>query len=102
MPNNNPDFQARYRVLQQQFCADLPARLEHILTAGNSWLASGTQAVSGDEFLTSVHSLAGSAGSFGFPEITRLCQRIEDALRENRPASKETVRTCLDQLQSFI
>ncbi len=102
MSNDLSDFQNRYRVLQQQFCTDLPARLEHILAAGHNWLAAETQATPNGEFLISVHKLAGSAGSFGFPEISTLCQQIEDAIRENDPTSRQAIHGLLDQLQAFI
>jgi len=102
MPDDSINFQSRYRVLQQQFCADLPARLEHILAAGQNWLGAETEATPGGEFLISVHNLAGSAGSFGFPEISTLCQQIEDAIRENDPASRKAIHRLLDQLQAFI
>ncbi len=102
MDNNLSDFQNRYRVLQEQFCADLSARLEHILTTGHNWLATETQAMPDDEFLISAHKLAGSAGSFGFPEISTLCQQIEDAIRENNSASRQAIPGLLDQLRAFI
>ena len=103
MPDNSTDFQNRYHVLQQQFYADLPARLAHILTAGHHWLAAEIPPpVADSEFLVLVHNLAGSAGSFGFPAISALCQQIEDAMRKNDPTSRQAIRSLLDQLQAFI
>jgi len=102
MTDDLSDFQNRYRALQQQFCTDLPARLEHILAAGHNWLGAEAPATPGGDFLISVHNLAGSAGSFGLPEISALCQKIEDAIRKNDPASRQAIRSLLDQLQAFI
>ena len=102
MSKDLSDFQSRYCVLQQQFCTDLPTRLEYILSTGHNWLATETEAMPDGEFLISTHKLAGSAGSFGFPEISALCQQIEDAIRENNSASRQAIRGLLDQLQAFI
>lgn len=102
MTDDLSDFQNRYRALQQQFCTDLPARLEHILATGHNWLAAKAPVTPGGEFLISVHNLAGSAGSFGFPEIGTLCRQIEDAIRENDPAARKAIPSLLDQLQAFI
>ena len=102
MTDESSDFQSRYHELKQQFRAGLPARLEHIHTLGYHWLDAESQAASGDDFQTLVHNLAGSAGSYGFPEITLLCQKIEVAILENDMASKKTIRTWLDQLLVFI
>ncbi len=101
MPDNSTNFQNRYRVLQEHFHSDLPARLQRILTAGSDWLAAEVPAVADDEFLISVHNLAGSAGSFGFAEISTLCQQLEDNIRDNKPASRAVIRNLLDQLQAF-
>ncbi len=102
MNNNLSAFQKRYVVLQQQFCNNLPIRLGQILSAGHNWLTAETPPASGGEFLISVHSLAGSAGSFGFPKISTLCQQIEEAIRENDPASRQAIYSLLDQLQAAI
>ncbi len=102
MSNDLSDYQSRYDALQQTFCASLPARLQHILSAGHTWLAAETRAASGGDFLISVHRMTGSAGSFGFPEITILCRQIEAGIRENSPASRKTLHSLLDKLQAFI
>lgn len=102
MSNDSSDYQNRYNALQQIFRASLPARLRHILSTGRIWLAAETQSASGGDFLIAVHKMAGSAGSFGFSEITILCQQIETAIRENNPTSKKTIHSLLDQLQIFI
>ncbi|NOZ37604.1 MAG: Hpt domain-containing protein [Gammaproteobacteria bacterium] len=102
MNNDLSGFQGRYAVLQQQFCNDLPIRLGQIISTGQHWLSAETAPASGGEFLILVHSLAGSAGSFDFPEISAICQQIENAIRENNPASKQTIQHLLNQLQFFI
>lgn len=102
MTDDSTDFQRRYHALQQQFCAELPARLRRIVSSGHDWLATETQAASGDNFQVLVHNLAGTAGSFGFPKITLLCQQIEEAIRKNDPASRKVIRSLLDQLRAFI
>ncbi len=102
MSDDLSGFQRRYTVLQQQFCIDLPDRLEHILSVGHHWLTTETAVTLDNEFLVSVHSLAGSAGSYGFPAISSLCQKIEEAIREHDPASRQAIHNLLNQLEPFI
>ncbi len=102
MTDESSNIQSRYHALKQQFCAGLPARLEQIHTLGYNWLDTEPQQPADNEFLIAVHKLAGSAGSFDFPEISTLCQKMENAIRENDHASGNIIRTWLDQLQAFI
>ncbi len=96
------ESQRRYRALQQQFRSSLPDRLREIIRLGENWLTTETSAVTNGDFQQRVHDLAGSAGSYGFPEITQLCKKIEEAIRDNQAVSKEIIHTWLNQLQTFI
>ena len=96
------ETQRHYQALQQQFRSRLPARLLAIIHSGKDWLATENSTARNTHFQQRVHDLAGSAGSYGFPEITRLCQKIEVAIQDNQPTSKKAMHTWLDQLQTFI
>ncbi len=101
MPNKLTESQHHYQALQQRFRARLPARLHDIVRLGEQWLAVETAATVDNEFQMLVHNLAGSAGSYGFPEIGGLCQQIEDAIRDNNTVSKKTIRAGLERLQAL-
>ena len=95
------DIQARLHALQKQFQAGLPARLQHIAEAGEHWLDAEMKTSSSD-FQLLVHNLAGAAGSYGFAEITALCQQLEDAIRDNNTASEKIIRHGLEKLQALV
>jgi len=101
MPEPPTDIQARLHALQQQFQAGLSARLQQITQAGENWLDAPIKTAESD-FQLLVHNLAGAAGSYGFTEITTLCQQIEDAIRDNTTASENIIRSRLEELQAFI
>jgi len=95
------DIQARLLELQQQFQTGLPARLQHIAEAGEHWLDTEIKTADSD-FPLLIHNLAGAAGSYGFTEITTLCQQLEDAIQDNHKDSRKIIRKGLEQLQAFI
>ncbi len=101
MTDDHTNIENRIHALQHQFTAGLPARLRQIKEAGKNWLDAQTPS-SNSDFQVLVHNLAGAAGSYGFAEITALCQQIEDAILENNPASKKIIHARLEQLQTFI
>lgn len=90
-------FRQRYAALQQRFRDELPARLRHIMEAGEKWLADA-DADTAQVFRQAVHKLAGSAGNYGFAEITRLCQQIEADLQTLDAGARQRIRRHLQQL----
>lgn len=74
------DFQEAMRRFQQEFASQLPARL----LEARQLLAACRQAPADDDRLRelhrSVHKLAGTAGTFGMPEVSRDARAIEDDL----------------------
>lgn len=69
------DFEARYQNLRQRFLdrceTDLP-----VLEAA----AQEPESVDRAELRERVHKLAGAAGTFGFPELSRIAGEADDAL----------------------
>jgi HPt (histidine-containing phosphotransfer) domain-containing protein len=57
--------------MRAEYAQSLRARLERI--PGSS----------GEELLRIVHSIAGSAGTFGFPEVSEAAMALEADLQEN-------------------
>ncbi len=101
MTDEFTDIQTKLHVLKQQFYTDLPARLEQITAAGHNWLNASTPTANSD-FQRLVHNLAGTAGSYGFHEVTTLCKKIEDALRTNDSNSEKSIQQWMNQLLALI
>lgn len=82
MPNKNPDLRQKLRQLKQQYAANLP---EKITVLEQEWQALKNQQTSDSEcyhnLIRGFHTLAGSAGSYGFHAVTHLCREIENALK---------------------
>jgi HPt (histidine-containing phosphotransfer) domain-containing protein len=85
--------QLRRRFLER--CrANLPA-----LQAGNAMFGRPREERQQQDFLGLVHSLAGTAGIFGFPEISNAAIDLEAVLREDDgPIDVETAKALLDRL----
>lgn len=78
MADAKPEFQAQLRALQEAFAADLPKRLDELAQAwaiGES-LESRIEAVR-----RQAHGLAGSGGTFGFPELSQSARALERKLQ---------------------
>lgn len=91
------DLEAELAELRLAFVRRLPgqlARFESLLEASS--LA---------ELEREVHSLAGSAGSFGYPDIGRAARGLEDLLRQGCQADEDDHRwraQLLSQLGSLL
>src|SRR5690349_11669952 len=74
------DFHEALKRFQQEFAAQLPARL----LEAEQLLGACREAPGDDGRLLSlhrcVHKLAGTAGTFGMPELSREARAIEDVL----------------------
>lgn len=74
------DFQEAMRRFQQEFASQLPARL----LEARQLLAACREAPADDgrlrELHRCVHKLAGTAGTFGMPEVSREARAIEEQL----------------------
>lgn len=74
------DFQEAMRRFQQEFASQLPARLDE----ARRKLAACREAPADDERVRElhrcVHKLAGTAGTFGMPEVSRDARAIEEGL----------------------
>jgi CheY-like chemotaxis protein len=60
--------------LTRQFRAELPATLDAVRAAAHDRDLEGLRRI--------LHRLKGSAGNFGFPDVSRTCLRIETLFRE--------------------
>lgn len=102
-------MQARMLPLRQRYITNMAERidaLEHLLTA----LAGGSTPApeQRDALISHAHKLAGSGGTYGFPEITVHGRALENALRDQPGLAVEAmhrmlqtlVQTCRDARQS--
>ena len=65
--------------------ASLRARFRARAAADLAWLQS-TGGEPADELMARAHKLAGSGGTFGYPEISRAAAALEDDLRDGLAA----------------
>lgn len=72
----------RFAQLKQQFVLQLADRLQDIRTAWDLVLKGDVELRNRYELVRLVHSLAGSCGSFGFPQLGKSCQKLEAVLLE--------------------
>jgi CheY-like chemotaxis protein len=79
-----------YQALKAAFLQELPERLAGIRAAATAqdWTGLGSQ----------LHQLKGIAGSYGFPDISRLTGQMEQRLRDGDYRQVSTDLTELDRL----
>lgn len=67
---------------------------------------SDFQSVDGDKMFHSAHSLKGLASTFGFPEVSDLCEKIEKLLKslsnENRSSKLEELQNHLSSIKTKL
>jgi HPt (histidine-containing phosphotransfer) domain-containing protein len=81
MPPSEDDFQARLLALNERFSASLPGTLDK-LAAARTRLDPGAPAIDvASELHVLLHSIAGSAATFGYPELGRAARAVENGLR---------------------
>ena len=76
----DPDYRARLQALSDMFGASVPARMEEIARA----LAAAGDAPDAHQLERvhhALHTVAGSAGSFGFLVLGEEARRLEQAVR---------------------
>ena len=73
--------------LRRDYVGEIPARLADLRATTEAWL-------SGDEpeppLETLFHRLAGSAGAYGFTEVSRVCRAAEGFMRSSPVRNAET------------
>jgi len=92
MPTNSPHIHDKFRQLQQQYVAKLPEKIAALATDWQSFNQNPADTTQYQTLIRDFHSLAGSAGSFGFPAVSILCREIEDALKGTQPPLPATLK----------
>lgn len=86
--------------LRAEYLMEVPARLEEILAAVDQLAEGSTEAVVQLKVL--FHRLAGSAGAYGYGEVTTACRREEIALKaaSNPAALADQIREAVDEIRT--
>ncbi len=90
----NDAYDDAYRELQQEYLTELPKLLAELRSDTDAF-RKGEQVVSA--LRTGFHRLAGSGGSYGFPEISEIARAAERLLSSDPPAA-----TAADKLDDAV
>lgn len=75
------DFAARLQALNDKFAASLPGTLDKLASARARFDAAAPDASVASELHSLLHSIAGSAGTFGFPLLGQYARVMEQNVR---------------------
>lgn len=75
--DSTTDIKARLDALRTDYAARLPAEINRLRELAEQALTPATQSSSLSELGQKLHKLAGSAGSFGFPELGKKAKKLE-------------------------
>ncbi len=78
MTHHSPDLDAAIQALRRDYLAGAAARLAEIRRDVDAWRAGEADAVA--SLKTRFHRLAGSGGSYGFPDISTAARRLEESI----------------------
>jgi HPt (histidine-containing phosphotransfer) domain-containing protein len=105
-PGPAPSFQERYAALARDWRNQLPARLEELQARTAACRRAPGESQSLDELYRQVHTLAGSAGTFGLAAVGDRAREMEHevlrvmALAPRTPADFDGVQRELDALRA--
>ena len=102
MPNKSPDLHAKLRQLQQRYVAALPQKIDALEQNWEKFNEHPPDAQLYQDLIRGFHTLAGSAGSYGFDTITTLCREIENKLKPAQPPLSAELKREVDQKLAAI
>ena len=76
--------------LRAEYLLEAPDRLAEMRSALDCWLAG--KPPDGPSLPMLFHRLAGSAGAYGFGDVTAICRGVEQWLAQNPPVTEAGVR----------
>ena len=76
-----PTFEARLQALNERFAAGLPATLAALATGRARLAAAAPDRHAAAELHHVLHTLAGSAATFGYPGLGQYARAVEQELR---------------------
>lgn len=91
------DPDGRFAALKREYSAEVPAKVDEIAAAIEEAERSGApDALARATSLA--HRLAGTAGSYGLPDVGDRAGAVEDALRDVGAGGWQRVRAALERL----
>lgn len=94
----NSSFEATLRALAANYAAELPAKLAEIASMLRSVCEGGTSATELQLLHRQIHSLNGSAKTFGFPAVSDAARKLELALAPYRDSPSSLDQEVASQL----
>jgi HPt (histidine-containing phosphotransfer) domain-containing protein len=81
MAASDPDFDSRLRALNERFAAGLPDTLTKLEAGRRRIVPAVPDLAAATELHKVLHTLAGSAGTFGYPILGQQARVVEQGLR---------------------
>ena len=76
-----PSFQEQFAALKRQYVEQLPGKLADMQRTLDTLLGQGWEQEPGETLHRNAHSLAGSGGTMGLPEVGDAARRLEQCLK---------------------
>ena len=73
--------------LRRDYLGEIPARIQDLRRTASEWMAGREPE---PPLETLFHRLAGSAGAYGFPDVSTICRAAERSVGTTRVRSSET------------
>lgn len=105
MEISNPDIQARLKALQDAYARQLPAKLAEARALWDELCNDGWDEDKLKSLHQQVHTLAGSAPTFGFEQIGQTARAIEQRIKAWIKASQQVQndeRVAVDELFTVL
>jgi len=77
-----PGKQDKFQPLRDAYGAALPGRIAEVCDAWTRVEGGGSEAVDWREFQRLIHTISGSAGTFGFDSVGAKARELEDFMSE--------------------
>ena len=92
-------FNERMKVLNDKYCKQLPTKYQEIESSWNTYLANISGSETLDEFYRLIHTLKGTAATFGFVTQADICFEIQTLLLEDNERRTSLSQNLKDEIQ---
>jgi periplasmic divalent cation tolerance protein len=98
---NDPLYEERMQALRDRYAASLPERLQAVVDALARCKGAGRSAQDVEQLHHALHTISGSAGSFGFKELGDECRRVEQLVRDLMAGQQES-STVVQEVEQLL
>ncbi len=81
--NSIGEAQERLQVLAKRYADELPQKIAEMDRLYQALISNGWSQVEGETLHRMLHSMAGTAGTMGFPQVGRIARSLEQILKES-------------------